>query len=81
MLGIVIDFVKGFLFFFQLFAFGAFTAYAYNEFLAFKHRSFFRELIEVVLSLLIKYGILEISKEPPAITETVTSTNISKYFF
>ncbi len=73
MLRIIVDFVKGFIFFLQLFTFGAFTAYAYNEFLALKRRNLLLELLDFVLPMLVKYGILKKVNEPslkPTVNET-----------
>ena len=57
-LGLVLDFVRGLMFSLQMLTFGAFTAYAYNEYLALGRRSLLQEVWEHILPLLLKYNLL-----------------------
>lgn len=64
MIKIIVDFVKGFIFAVQFLTFGAFTAYAYNEFLVFKHRNLLLEIIDALIPFLLKHKIIVQIDEP-----------------
>lgn len=58
MFSMVLDFVRGLMFSLQMLTFGAFTAYAYNGYLALGRRSLLQEAWSFILPLLLKLNLL-----------------------